>query len=59
MKDIRLHSKVNSCCVMCGRIYYDKEYIRCPRCGGPCSLRTDTDLAFMGKRGMREVEKQS
>jgi uncharacterized paraquat-inducible protein A len=59
MKDIRLTEKQNSCCIMCGRIHYDQTHIRCPRCGGICHVKTDTDLAFMGRRGMQEVEKRA
>jgi len=59
MKDIRLHEKANSCCILCGRIFYGHDYIRCPKCGGMCNVRTDTDLAFMGRNGMREVEKRA
>jgi rRNA maturation endonuclease Nob1 len=57
MKDIRLHSNPNAICILCGRIFYGQSYIRCPKCGGMCHVKTDTDLQFMGKSGIREVEK--
>lgn len=56
MRDIRLHSKENSWCLMCGRIHYGRRLERCPRCGGVCTVRKDDDLALMARSGMRHVE---
>jgi len=57
MKDIRLQDKVNSICLICGRIEYTKAVEKCGKCGGLTYVRTDQDLAFMGRSNMVEVEK--
>lgn len=56
MKDIRLHSTLNSWCIICSRIFYGKVHEKCPSCGGLCHTKSDEDMAFMGRRGMIEVE---
>ena len=57
MRDIRLRDKLNSWCLLCGKIWFGRVLAKCPRCGGLCTKRSDRDLAFMARNGMYEVEK--
>jgi ligand-binding sensor protein len=57
MRDIKLQDRVNSICLICGRIKYNKREDKCSKCGGLVYHRTDADLAFMGRSGIVEVDK--